>query len=141
MASTATQLQAIDVPAVPPTPGAHYSRALRVPKDKDLLFLTGLTAFSKQPGSEEENKRMLGDIEAQTRACFQKVEAVVKAAGGTLEDVVQIRIYYKDVTYVPAVVKMRNEFFTREPYPTVTGLVCDLTSPEILIEVDAIAAL
>ena len=129
-------VQSISSPrATRPLPGAHYSPAVKVSDVTSWIFVTG------QTGMDPETRDLSEKFEDQARSAFEKVDALVEAAGGTRKDIVQLRIYYKDVAYVSAVVELRNELFSSEPYPAITGVVCDLTSPEMLIEVDAVAAI
>lgn len=129
---------AVDVPEAPPRPGAHYSQAIKVPVgERTLVFITGQT--SRDPVNREILHK--GDAEGQARVVLQRIDAILKASGGSRESVVHLRIFYKDVTYVEMVVGLRDEFFASQPYPAVTGCICDLTYPELLIEMDAVAVI
>ncbi|MEM8812854.1 MAG: hypothetical protein AAGF59_09570, partial [Pseudomonadota bacterium] len=45
----------------------------------------------------------LGDCETRVRVCFEHVEAVLKAVGGELTDIVSLTVYFLDTADLPAV--------------------------------------
>lgn len=132
---------AVVSPKAPKFVDAHYSQGLQV-SGADLLFVTGMTPRDPNVPDAQGRPDIVhkGDIGQQGRLVFEHLRNVLAAAGLGPSDVVQLRIYYKDVSCVAPVVQIRDAFFTEEPYPAVTGLVCDLTDPEILVEIDAVAA-
>ena len=87
--------QRIDTKAAPRPLGA-YAHAVRAGQ---LLFISGQGARNPATGRErgavlDENGRMTSyDIREQTRAAISNLEAVVRAAGGTLEDVVDVTVF------------------------------------------------
>ena len=103
------------------------------------LYVAGQTAW-------DVHKQLIGgsDLEAQARQAFMNLRAVVEAAGGTLADVVSVRIYIVD--YRPdkaeAVGSAFRHFFSGEARPASTWVgVAALADPRFLIEVEAIAVL
>ena len=56
-----------------------------------------------------------GDCEAQTRQVFANIEAVVKAVGGRMDNVVKITCFLTDVANYPAYGKVRAEVFPSNP--------------------------
>ena len=117
-------------------PGAPYSQAIRV-TGGTLLFVAGQVSRDLATGEIVPK----GDVEAQARQALSGLKSVLEAAGGTMSDIVQLRCYYKNVEYVPTVTKVRWEYFSQPPFPAVTGIVCDFTRPDMLVEFDAIAVL
>ncbi len=60
-------------------------------------------------------------------------------AGATLDDVIKITVFLKDIRYRDIVNKLRGEFF-KPPYPASTQVaVASLVDPDWLVEVEAIA--
>jgi reactive intermediate/imine deaminase len=57
-----------------------------------------------------------GDMEAQTRRVFDNVQAIVTAAGASLDDVVKVTIYLVDLQHFALVNRVMASYF-REPYP------------------------
>jgi enamine deaminase RidA (YjgF/YER057c/UK114 family) len=81
-----------------------------------------------------------GDPEAQVRQVWRNVEAAVKAAGGTLQQVVKTTTYVTNIQYGAAVRKVREEVFQSSNPPTSTLLVvAGLASPDYMVEIEVIA--
>jgi 2-iminobutanoate/2-iminopropanoate deaminase len=104
-----------------------------------ILFLSGQTAW-------DANKQIVGgnDLGAQTRQALRNVQLGVEAAGGTLADVVSLRLYI--VNPQPGdtspVGEALREFFSSDKPPASTWLgVMSLAVPDFLIEIEAIAVL
>ena len=103
------------------------------------LYLSGQTAWDR-------DRNVIGgtDLAAQARQAFSNVRTLVEAAGGTLSDVVAVRIYV--VGYRPenaeAVGAALRECFAGYSMPASTWIgVTSLARPEFLIEVEATAVL
>jgi 2-aminomuconate deaminase len=83
-----------------PQPVGAYPHARRV---GDLLLLSGIGP--RTPGSDaipgnvhDADGRLLGyDIEAQTRAVFANVRAVLEASGARWQDLVDVTVYLTDM--------------------------------------------
>jgi reactive intermediate/imine deaminase len=81
-----------------------------------------------------------GDAEAQVRQIWRNIEAAVKAAGGSLSNVVKTTTYVTNIQHAAAVRKVREELFQSINPPTSTLLVVSgLASPDYLVEIEAIA--
>ena len=94
----------------------------------------------------DANKRLVGgtDLRAQARQALLNLRNVVEASGGTLEDVVSLRIYV--VAYeahkAEAVGGAFREFFSGDAAPASTWVgVAALADPAFLIEIEAIAVI
>jgi len=101
------------------------------------VYLSGQTAW-------DADKRIVGgmDLAEQTRQALRNVRIAVEAAGGTMADVVSLRIYV--VGYKPedaeAVSEALREFFPAEAAPASTWLgVTSLAVRDFLVEIEAIA--
>jgi len=83
-----------------PKPVGTYPHARRV---GDLLFLSGIgprdPATNAIPGNEyfADGRVRKYDIEAQTRAVFANVRAVLEASGARWEDLVDVTVYLTDM--------------------------------------------
>jgi len=116
-------------------PSAPYSQALLVAA-KRQLYISG-----QVPVDENGDLVGKGDIEAQTRKVFANIQALCEAAGGTLDNVVFLRMYLTDMRFRPAITEVRNELL-RAPYPAATMVqVSGLASEDWLVEIEAIVAL
>ncbi len=82
-----------------------------------------------------------GDIEKQTDQCIKNIGNVLRNLGGTLDDVVQVTVFVKDMDDLKTIHEVRLRHF-KEPYPTSTLVeVKGFVHPEALIEINAVAAL
>ena len=112
-----------------------YSSVVEVQGAARLLFISGQNAF-------DENGEVVGvgDIEAQARQTFVNMQALITAAGASMDDIVKVTCWITRREYVSAYVKVRKEFFSTV-FPASSTVVCDLVQDDLLIEVEAVAAL
>lgn len=102
----------------------------------NLLFISGLTATD-----EEGNLIGEGDIVAQTRHIFGQIEEILRAVGGSLDDIVKTVDYIVTTEKYRDTADVRREVFPRG-FPAATGIVVkELLRPGALIEIDAVAVL
>ena len=112
---------------------AGYSRAVRL---GDWIAVSGTTA-------SDENSQVvgIGDPYAQARYIFAKIERALKAAGGSLTDVIRTRIYVVNTEHWEAVARAHGEIF-QEIRPANTLIVVKaLVDPQMLVEIEADAKL
>ncbi len=66
-------------------------------------------------------------------------QQVLRAGGSSLENVIKVTIFLRDMSNFPKIVELRGRYFT-PPYPADTIVeVTSLYSPEALLEIEAIA--
>ena len=83
----------------------------------------------------------VGDVAAQTRQVCENLKAAVEEAGGTMDDICRVDVYVRNMEHFDAIHKVRREYF-KAPAPASTMVeVSKMTSPEYLIEINAIAVL
>src|SRR5690348_6493728 len=117
-------------------PSGHFSQAIAIEAKGKLVFISGMTA-RKADGTIAG----IGDIEAQTRQVCENIKAAVEAAGGTMDDVCRVDVYVRNMEHFDKIHKVRREYF-KSPAPASTMVeICKMTSPEYLIEINAIAVL
>ncbi len=128
-----------------PAPVGAYPHARRV---GPLLFLSGIGP--RTPGNDlipgnqwDEHGRLLAyDIEAQTRAVFANVRAVLEASGARWQDLVDVTVYLTDMARdFRAYNAIWAEYFpdpTNAPCRTTLGISA-LPTP-IAIELKCVAA-
>ncbi|HXE89972.1 MAG TPA: RidA family protein [Terriglobales bacterium] len=116
--------QRIDTQAAPRPLGA-YAHAARAGQ---LLFISGQGARDPATGRERgvvlnaDGSLQSYDIREQTRAALANLEAVVRAAGGTLEDIVDVTVFLLHMTDFPAYNEVYAEVFgSRRPARTTVG--------------------
>jgi enamine deaminase RidA (YjgF/YER057c/UK114 family) len=106
---------------------------------RKMVFVSGQTAW-------DARKNIVGgdSVLEQARQAFRNLEKAMEAAGGTLKDVVALRIYFVDYQAESgtAVGTALREFFSAENPPAITWIgVSALAVPEFLIEIEATAVL
>ena len=100
----------------------------------DLVFISGQASI-------DEHARLVGagDFDAQAEQTFRNLKRVLEAGGSSLENVVKVTIFLKDMANFPKIVELRGTWFT-PPYPADTIVeVSSLAFPELEIEIEAIA--
>ena len=78
-------------------------------------------------------------VEAQTRAVLEKLGAVLRAAGSDYPSVARCGVYLTDMADFPKMNAVYREFFPTEP-PARSTIGCALAQPDILVEIDCVAA-
>jgi len=98
-----------------------------------------LVAIAEDPASGEI---VTGSIEAQVRRCIENLQIGVKAAGGTLANLVMVQIYLVDSADAPGMNAVYREYFTQQPFPVrATVVVKELLAKGLRIEMTATAVL
>lgn len=104
-----------------------------------LVFMSGQVAWDA--GQQIVGQ---GDLWAQTWQALRNVEQAVQAAGGTLEDVVSMRIYIvkEQLTSSAAIREGLRSFFPPDRPPATTWIgVESLANKAFLVEIEAIAVI
>ena len=129
-----------------PKPVGHYPHARRV---GDLLFLSGIgprdPATDAIIGNEYFDDGLIRkyDIEAQTRAVFANVRAVLEASGARWEDLVDVTVYLTDISgdFKPYNAVWKEFFPDADAAPCRTTLGITALPTQIAIELKCVAAL
>jgi enamine deaminase RidA (YjgF/YER057c/UK114 family) len=125
-------LQGTNVPAV-------FCDAVRVQlKECALLFISG------KIGVDETGTLAGRTMREQTRRVLESIKAVLAREGGTMDDVVRVRVYATQVDSASLrdIHEVRSEFWTPGKYPASTLVRVDqLIRDGALIEIDADAVL
>lgn len=125
-------------------PKANYSQAMIA---GDLVFLAGQLASDFKTGVAPEarvdpNFRFYGsEIESQTAFIVKEIEAIVKAAGSSLEGIAKVQTFLTDLDDFYGYDKVwKRHFATPPPRTTVETAGDGLLVPGTLVEIDVIAA-
>jgi enamine deaminase RidA (YjgF/YER057c/UK114 family) len=130
-APNAPKKRRVSSPAVAEPPPERWSNCIVV---GDTCYVSGMTSRMNDGKIIEGN----GEYE-QAKAIFTKIKHMVEAAGGKMSDVVKVNIYVVDITKNTEVWRARREFFTSD-FPCSTLVeVSALATPEILVEIEAVA--
>lgn len=117
-------------------PNGHFSQATTIEAAGKLVFISGMTARTA-----DGSIAGIGDVEVQTRQVCENLKAAAEASGGSLDDIVRVDVYVRNIEHFPIIHKVRAEYF-KAPVPASTMVeVSKMVSPEYLIEISAIAVL
>jgi enamine deaminase RidA (YjgF/YER057c/UK114 family) len=91
----------------------RYSAAIRA---GDLLFVSGQVG-SREDGSPEP------DFEKQVQLAFANLGEVLKAAGCTFDDIVDVTTFHTDPeTQFEIIMSVKDKVFPQRPYPNWTAV-------------------
>jgi 2-iminobutanoate/2-iminopropanoate deaminase len=112
-----------------PKPLGPYSHAVL---SGGFVFVAG-----QAPINPKTQKMELGDIKSETRLELTNISNILKAAGSSMENVVNVSVYLADVNDFDAMNEVYKEFF-KENYPARTTVQAVLRSGR-KIEINCIA--
>lgn len=102
----------------------------------DLLFIAG--QVSADPKLRVQAR---GDVRRQARNAFARIGEILAAAGGSMDDVLEVIAFVKDPRDMDTVVAVGGEHFTADfPAWTLAGMTGSY-HPELLVSIRAIAHL
>ena len=105
-----------------------YSQAV---KTGSTVYMSG-----QIPLIPETMEMVEGDIRQQIHRVFQNLQAVAKAAGGDLSDVVKLNVFLTDLTNFPQVNEVMAEYF-QQPYPARAAIGVAALPKDAGVEMDA----
>jgi 2-iminobutanoate/2-iminopropanoate deaminase len=109
-----------------------YSAAIKTDK---LVFTAGQLGIDPFSGAFVE-----GGIEAQTRQALRNLQAVLEAAGSSLEKVIKTTVFLQDMNDFTAMNGIYGEFFTAD-YPARSAVQVARLPKDGLVEIEAVALL
>ncbi|GAA0226449.1 Rid family detoxifying hydrolase [Castellaniella daejeonensis] len=111
-----------------------YSQAVSAPAGK-LVFLSGQIGL--EPGTGE---LVSENFEGQVRQSFANMQAVIEAAGGTLNDIVKLTLFLTDLSKFASANAIMAEIIP-QPYPARSTIGVASLPKGAQFEVEAILAL
>ncbi|MDQ1186702.1 RidA family protein [Agrobacterium larrymoorei] len=91
----------------------RYSAAIR---SGDLLFISGQVG-AREDGSPEP------EFGKQVELAFKNLQAMLQAAGGTLDDIIDVTTFHTDPEQqFEAVLAVKDRMFPQAPYPNWTAV-------------------
>lgn len=106
-----------------------YSQAIHV---GNTVYLSG-----QIPLLPDTMTLVVGDVTVQAQQVFENMRAVAVAAGGSLDAIVKLTVYLKDIAHLANVNQVMEQYFTA-PYPARTTIAVAGLPKNALIEVEAI---
>lgn len=113
-----------------PEPIGPYSHMVRV---GDMLYLSGQIALV--PDTMELNA---ANTETEVRQVFKNIEAVLKAGGADLNDIVKLTVFITDLKQFNSVNVVMSELLS-PPYPARSTVQVAALPRNATVEVEAIA--
>jgi 2-iminobutanoate/2-iminopropanoate deaminase len=113
-----------------PVPIGPYSQAVI---EGDLVFVAG-----QGPANPATGKLELGDARAQTIQVLRNLEAILVAAGSSMEKVIRCNVYLKDIADFAAMNEVYAQAFTA-PFPARTTIQAGALPGGIAVEIECVA--
>lgn len=114
-----------------------YTQVVVASGFQKMVFISGQLPL-------DENNQLIGegDIEAQTRACYENLRKSLAAADANFSNVVRMTTYVTDLEMHPkGVRKVRAEYFGSQTPPASTMVETPRLLNKMLIEVEALAVI
>ncbi|MDT8408888.1 MAG: RidA family protein [Wenzhouxiangellaceae bacterium] len=107
-----------------------YSQAIR---SGNTVYLSGQIPLHPETGELVD-----GDFDARVKRVFDNLEAVCRAAGGDLSNIVKLNIYLTDLGRFAEVNRIMAEAFI-EPFPARAAVQVSALPRGVDVEMDAVA--
>ena len=117
-------------PRSAPQPVGPYSVAVRT---GNLIFLSG-----QIPVDRETGELIVGDVQKAVRVILENVGEILRECGSSLEKVVKVTLYLKDMSRFAAVNDVYASFF-REHRPARTTVEVSGLPKGVDVEIDVVA--
>ena len=118
---------------------AAFCDAVRV-ETPDCIFLY----ISGQTPIDDDGNLVAGGMDAQTRRVLERIRRIVEHEGGTMADIVRVRVYVTELSaqHLRDIHAVRNEFFPADARPASTLVeISGIIRAGGLIEIDADAVI
>ena len=113
-----------------------YTHVVEVSGAAKTVYISGQIAFDKDGKVVGP-----GDMKAQAEQVFKNLQAALDAAGAKFSDVVKMNTYITDMDQAPAVREVRARYFGDTTPASTLVQVVRLARPELLLEIEVVAAL
>ncbi len=117
-----------------PAPVGPYNQAIVA--GGQMAFLAGQIALDPETGAIVGE----GDVAKQTEQVMVNLQAVLKAAGSGLQQIVKTNVYLKDMNDFAAMNAVYAKFFDEETAPARACVEVARLPKDVLVEIDCIAA-
>lgn len=116
-------------------PTKAYSQGVVVPGGSDVIFVTG-----QLPQDIDGNIVSVGDVEAQVRVVFSRISDILSEGGFSMDDVVRLGVFVKDIKDAKVVSKVRDELFMNSKPASTLVEVSGFVKEGVSVEIEATAA-
>jgi 2-iminobutanoate/2-iminopropanoate deaminase len=115
-----------------PKPVGPYSQAVRA---GNLLFISGQIPLDPKTGEV-----VRGDFKNAVERVMENIKAIVEAAGATMDDIVKVTVYIRDMSKFGEFNEVYSKYF-RGPPPARVVVEVSRLPLDVDLEVEAIAVL
>lgn len=112
-----------------------YSQAVSAPAGSRLVFLSGSLGLEPDTG-----ELVSENFEGQVRQAFANMQAVIEAAGGTLESIVKLTLFLTDLSKFASANAIMADIIP-EPFPARTTVEVSALPKGGQFEIEAIIAI
>jgi enamine deaminase RidA (YjgF/YER057c/UK114 family) len=111
---------------------ADYAHAIEVRNPQRILYVAGTMGLDPTgvPGAT---------LDEQLDLVWSNIRAILAAADMTVDNIVRVTSYLRDVSYAEANARARVQALGQRPVPT-TAIVAQTLSDDWLVEIEVIAA-
>ena len=124
MPHTPVRAANLPTPVGPYSPGMTYER---------LVFVSG------QAGVDPKTGQLAADVEAQTEQCLKNVQAILEAAGSSLQHVLRCGVFLIDMAEFTTMNGVYARIFGDHRPARTTVQVAGLPGDGFRVEIDAVA--
>ena len=99
----------------------------------NLVFVSGTTPFDR------DGNIARGDFAAQMRQVMANIEAILAAAGSSLDRAVKVVVILTRLADFPQMNEIYRQYFKAGNYPARTTVGAPLAHPDFLLEIECVA--
>ena len=115
-------------------PIGAYAHAIEVPESAKTMFIAG------QVGIDVDGN-VPADFAAQADLAWRNLMAILEFNGMRMKDVVKITHFLTDAANLPAYNEVRSKYLGEERPASTLLIVAGLARPDLLVEVEMVAAI
>lgn len=112
--------------------GLPFSQAIKVGQ---FVFVSG-----QVPADPKTLETVGGDIKAQVKRVLENLRAILEAAGASLENVVKVTVFLRDIKYFDQLNEVYSQYFKKD-MPARSCVEAKISNGDTLVEIEAIAVL
>lgn len=117
-----------------PNPVGPYSQAVKISDFDELIFISGQIPIDSETGELVED-----NIKEATKQTLENIKAIVNENGASLNDVVKVQIYLKDLDDFDDMNEVYEQYFG-ESKPARAAVEVSNIGLDALIEIDAVVS-
>ena len=127
-----------------PAPGAQYLEPTNAQRSYSAGVVTEggrIVWLAGMGGTRAADGNKITDFAGQTRQAFRNIEAALKRAGGTLENLVSMTVIIRNQSDGDEFVRIRGEFFKSKFPASMLITAKDFANPDLLVEIQSVGVI